>query len=131
MKVLLRILTSHAFRFVPSWNDPNARYAFRYVSWTRSSASAGFRVIRRAAVYSDDMYSIAWSANVAWSAMVAPEYSGTFRGPVRSGPATWGVERERDGARRRFVGDDGHRLDHGAPSHAPVGTRRRGGRRDH
>ncbi|GAC1305369.1 MAG: hypothetical protein NVSMB16_00890 [Acidimicrobiales bacterium] len=37
-----------------------------------SSASDGFRVIRNAAEYSDGMNSIAWSANIAWSAMPAP-----------------------------------------------------------
>jgi hypothetical protein len=40
---------SQAFRFVPARNVPNAEYALRNVSWTRSSASAGLRVIRRAA----------------------------------------------------------------------------------
>ena len=49
MKVLVRIRYSHALRLVPGrnwWNDENA---LAKVSWTRSSASAGLRVIRIAA----------------------------------------------------------------------------------
>src|SRR5437764_15268813 len=69
MNVFVRILYSHALRFVPSRNPPKPRYARRYVSWTRSSASAGLRVMRSAAEYRADMYGIASSANSAWSAM--------------------------------------------------------------
>ena len=39
----------HARRFVPAWNCPADRNALRYVSWTRSCASASFLVRRRAA----------------------------------------------------------------------------------
>src|SRR3954447_12470350 len=47
---------SHALRLVPSANWWKAEEAFTNVSWTRSSASAGLRVIRSAAGYS-------WSRN--------------------------------------------------------------------
>jgi len=40
---------SQALRLVPSWNWWNAANALTKVSWTRSSASAGLRVIRMAA----------------------------------------------------------------------------------
>ena len=49
MNVLVRIRYSQALRLVPGrnwWNDANA---LANVSWTRSSASAGLRVIRIAA----------------------------------------------------------------------------------
>jgi len=49
MNVLVRIRNSHALRFVPGWNWWNDAYALANVSCTRSSASAGFRVIRSAA----------------------------------------------------------------------------------
>ena len=49
MYVLVRIRYSQALRLVPSSNWWNAANALRNVSWTRSSASAGLRVIRRAA----------------------------------------------------------------------------------
>ena len=52
MNVLVRIRNSQALRFVPCWNWWKDAYAFANVSCTRSSASAGFRVIRRAAEYS-------------------------------------------------------------------------------
>ena len=51
MKALVRIRNSHAFRLVPCWNWRNDAYAFAKVSCTRSSASAGLRVIRTAAAY--------------------------------------------------------------------------------
>src|SRR6476661_5172952 len=69
MYVFVRILYSQALRLVPSRNPPKPRYARRYVSWTRSSASVGLRVMRNAAAYSADMKGIASSANCAWSAM--------------------------------------------------------------
>ena len=56
MNVLVRIRYSQALRFVPSWNWWKAANALTKVSWTRSSASAGLRVIRSAAAYS-------WSRN--------------------------------------------------------------------
>jgi hypothetical protein len=52
MKVFVRIRNSQAFRLVPGWNWWNEAYALANVSWTRSSASAAFRVIRIAAAYS-------------------------------------------------------------------------------
>src|SRR5947209_13843705 len=51
MNVLIMILRSHAFRFVPGSNFPHAASAFANVSWTRSSASRALRVIRNAAGY--------------------------------------------------------------------------------
>jgi len=42
---------SHALRLVPSSNWWKAEYAFKNVSCTRSSASAGLRVIRKPAAY--------------------------------------------------------------------------------
>src|ERR1700755_1474758 len=56
MYVFVRIRYSQALRFVPSSNWWNAEYALRNVSCTRSSASAGLRVIRRPAAYN-------WSTN--------------------------------------------------------------------
>src|SRR5215471_3174296 len=56
MYVLVRMRYSHALRLVPSSNWWNAEYAFRNVSCTRSSASAGLRVIRKPAAYN-------WSTN--------------------------------------------------------------------
>ena len=47
----MRIRYSQAFRLVPARNERKAVYALTYVSCTRSSASAGFRVIRKAAPY--------------------------------------------------------------------------------
>jgi hypothetical protein len=44
MNVFVRILKSQAFTFVPRSNLSKKRYAFRYVSWTRSSASFADRV---------------------------------------------------------------------------------------
>ncbi len=52
MKVLVRMRYSQALRFVPSVNWWKAAKALAKVSWTRSSASEGLRVIRRAAEYS-------------------------------------------------------------------------------
>ena len=49
MNVLVRMRYSHALRFVPGLNWWKAAYALANVSWTRSSASAGLRVIRSAA----------------------------------------------------------------------------------
>ena len=49
--VLWRIVNSHALRFVPRSNCAADRNAFRYVSWTRSSASAARRVSRSAVPY--------------------------------------------------------------------------------
>src|ERR1022692_4083112 len=46
------ILYSYAFRLVPGLNWWKDRYAFAAVSWTRSSASLGLRVIHSAAGYS-------------------------------------------------------------------------------
>src|SRR4051812_27081645 len=51
MKVLVRIRYSHALRLVPSRNWWKDAYALAYVSCTRSSASAGLRVMRSAAEY--------------------------------------------------------------------------------
>ncbi len=50
--MLVRIRYSQALRLVPSLNERNAEYALTYVSCTRSSASAGLRVMRSAAPYS-------------------------------------------------------------------------------
>jgi hypothetical protein len=49
MKVLVRMRYSQALRLVPSWNWWKAAKALTKVSCTRSSASAGLRVIRSAA----------------------------------------------------------------------------------
>ena len=49
MNVLVRMRYSHALRLVPSVNWWKAANALTNVSWTRSSASAGLRVIRIAA----------------------------------------------------------------------------------
>ena len=72
MNVLVRIRNSHARRFVPSSNVAKLRYARRYVSWTRSSASAELRVIRMAALNNCGAYCIASVAKAARSAMAAP-----------------------------------------------------------
>ncbi|GAA3461389.1 hypothetical protein GCM10018963_34020 [Saccharothrix longispora] len=56
---------SQAFRFVPREKDANAEYALRKVSWTRSSASAGLRVIRRAAEYNWSSIGMASRSNLA------------------------------------------------------------------
>ena len=52
MNVLVRIRNSQALRFVPTWNWWKDAYALANVSCTRSSASAGLRVIRIPAAYS-------------------------------------------------------------------------------
>ena len=52
MNVVVRMRFSHARRLVPVWNWWKAAYALADVSCTRSSASVGLRVIRRAAGYS-------------------------------------------------------------------------------
>ena len=49
MKVLVRMRYSHALRLVPGLNWWKDEYALANVSCTRSSASAGLRVIRIAA----------------------------------------------------------------------------------
>ncbi len=49
--MLVRMRYSHALRFVPSRNWWKDAYALAYVSCTRSSASAGLRVMRSAAEY--------------------------------------------------------------------------------
>src|SRR6266568_5102563 len=51
MNVFASMRCNQAFRFVPGLNWWNAAYALTDVSWTRSSASVGLRVIRRAAMY--------------------------------------------------------------------------------
>src|SRR6266511_2123193 len=51
MKACRRMVRSHPFAFVPCSNWCQARYALRIVSWTRSSASAGLPVRRRATRY--------------------------------------------------------------------------------
>src|ERR1039457_2407172 len=52
MNVLARMRCSQALRLVPGRNWWNAAYALAEVSWTRSSASVGLRVMRSAAGYS-------------------------------------------------------------------------------
>src|ERR1700761_9643071 len=52
MNVVVRIRLSQARRLVPGRNWWKAAYALTDVSCTRSSASVGLRVIRRAAGYS-------------------------------------------------------------------------------
>ena len=52
MNVFARIRYSHALRFVPGLNWWNATYARANVSWIKSSASLGLRVMRSAAGYS-------------------------------------------------------------------------------
>src|SRR5438067_12603119 len=42
MNVLTMMRRSHALRFVPGWNRPEAATAFANVSCTRSSASGAF-----------------------------------------------------------------------------------------
>jgi hypothetical protein len=49
MYAFVRIRYSQALRFVPGWYWRNEAKALVNVSWTRSSASEGLRVIRRAA----------------------------------------------------------------------------------
>ena len=49
MNVFVRMRYSQALRLVPSWNWWKAAKALTKVSWTRSSASAGLRVMRIAA----------------------------------------------------------------------------------
>src|SRR3954447_26048509 len=56
MKVFVRMRYSQALRLVPSWNWWKAANALTKVSWTRSSASDGLRVMRMAAAWS-------WSRN--------------------------------------------------------------------
>ena len=51
MNVVVRIRLSQARRLVPGRNWWKAAYALTDVSWTRSSASVGFLVIRSAAGY--------------------------------------------------------------------------------
>src|SRR6266571_4316094 len=51
MNVFASMRCNQAFRFVPGLNWWNAAYALTDVSWTRSSASVGLRVMRRAAGY--------------------------------------------------------------------------------
>src|SRR6204780_3619782 len=51
MNVVVRIRFSQARRLVPGVNCLKAAYALTDVSWTRSSASVGFLVIRSAAEY--------------------------------------------------------------------------------
>src|SRR6267154_2105117 len=51
MKACRRIVSSQPFAFVPRSNWCQARYALSIVSWTRSSASAGLPVSRRATRY--------------------------------------------------------------------------------
>src|SRR5437867_4403172 len=51
MKACRRIVSSHPFALVPFSNWCHARYALSIVSWTRSSASAGLPVRRRATRY--------------------------------------------------------------------------------
>ena len=46
-----KIVKSHAFRFVPVRNEPDAPSARAYVSCVRSSASAALRVMRSAVRY--------------------------------------------------------------------------------
>src|SRR5438132_5445141 len=84
MNVFVRILYSHALRFVPSRKPSKPRYARRYVSCTRSSASDGLRVIRNAAAYRADMYGIASSAKRAWSAMETRVPGGANRARPRA-----------------------------------------------
>jgi hypothetical protein len=64
--VLAWMRCSQARRFVPGLKVPDPAIAFAYVSWTRSSASAGFPVSRSAAECSCRAYDSTWSAN--WSA---------------------------------------------------------------
>src|SRR5450631_1339673 len=52
MYVFVRIRYSQALRLVPCLYWWKAANALAKVSWTRSSASAGLRVVRRAALYS-------------------------------------------------------------------------------
>src|SRR5690348_7924101 len=52
MNVFARMRCSQALRLVPGRNWWNAAYALTDVSWTRSSASVGLRVMRRADMYS-------------------------------------------------------------------------------
>jgi len=51
MKVFVRIRYSQALRLVPGRYWWKAAKALAIVSWTRSSASVGLRVIRSAAEY--------------------------------------------------------------------------------
>ena len=61
--VLWRIVNSHALRFVPVSNWWAERNAFKYVSWTRSSASGARRVSRSAVPYRLSIWDSAACAN--------------------------------------------------------------------
>src|SRR5205807_450912 len=63
MNVFVRILKSQALMLVPFSNESKNRNAFRYVSWTRSSASLGLRVRRRALAYRASICSRARHSN--------------------------------------------------------------------
>src|SRR3954468_22721925 len=83
MNVLVRIRYSHALRFVPGLNWWKAANALANVSCTRSSASAGLRVIRIAAEYSWSRYCIASRskrADCCASVSVATSTSGSGAG---------------------------------------------------
>ncbi len=70
---------SHALRLVPGLYWWKAENAFVYASWTRSSASAGFRAIRMAAEYSWSTYCIASrSKRTRRSSSVSVEVSSGF-----------------------------------------------------
>src|SRR5580700_8838723 len=69
MNVVVRIRFSQARRFVPGVNWPNAAYALADVSWTRSSASVGFLVIRSAAGYSWPSWGMTSRSNRARSSL--------------------------------------------------------------
>src|SRR5438552_17436844 len=72
MNVLVRIRYIQARRLVPSVNPRNPRYARRKVSWTRSSASEGLRVRRRAAEYRLGSSGMASRSNRSLSAASSP-----------------------------------------------------------
>src|SRR5208282_6712125 len=59
----------HARRLVPGVNCWNAAYALTDVSWTRSSASVGFLVIRSAAGYSWPSWGMTSRSNRARSSL--------------------------------------------------------------
>src|SRR5450631_2630321 len=93
MYVFVRIRYSQALRFVPCLYWWNAANALANVSWTRSSASVGLRVVRSAALYSwsrNGMASFSKRAIRSCDVSVLISSSGSWLGGCRTGSSTWG-----------------------------------------
>ena len=91
--VLWRIVYSQALRFVPGVNRSENRSALTNVSWTRSSASARFRVSRSAVAYSGSRNASASAASASRSSAVSRRNIGTRA--ITSNPAGGGLFPER------------------------------------